>query len=110
MHPLLYKPSFHSHILTGIALIAVIIILLAHREKLRLSLFQTVLLILVIGILAGVHGLSHQGLERDYGYNPLEMLQSVNLGSPSRLIARGVVSPSPSPSSAGDALFMRTRL
>lgn len=96
MQPILSKPAFYAHILTGISLIAVILILLAHREKLRLSLYQIILLILIIGILVGVHGLSHQGMEREYGYNPLEMLKRV-------------VSPAPSPSSAGDALFMRTR-
>jgi L-cystine uptake protein TcyP (sodium:dicarboxylate symporter family) len=96
MQPILSKPAFYTHVLTGIALIVVILTLLAHRENLRLSLFQTILIILIIGILFGIHGLSHQGMDREYGYNPIEMI-------------RHVVSPSPSPSSAGDALFMRTR-
>jgi len=35
--------------------------------------YRLILLVLLFSIATGVHGLSHLGLEENYGYNPLQL-------------------------------------
>ena len=71
-------PSFYAHGMNGLLLfIALIIIVLNYSKFTRLEAYpeRTVYLILLLSIAVGIHGISHLGLERIYGYNPIKYLQ-----------------------------------
>ena len=72
---MLTAPSFYAHIINGILLLVAIVYAFMHSSKLRsLDSHHTLFLILLFGIAIGVHGLSHLGLETNYGFNPLRLL------------------------------------
>jgi hypothetical protein len=65
-------PSFYSHVLGGVlGLIVLIMILFNFREVRSLFLYDQLMLLLALSVAAGVHGISHQGMEELYGYYPL---------------------------------------
>jgi uncharacterized membrane protein len=71
-------PSFYAHGMNGLLLfIALIIIVLNYSKFTRLEAYpgRTLYLILLLSIAVGIHGISHLGLERIYGYNPIKYLQ-----------------------------------
>jgi len=73
-------PSFYAHAINGILLfIAVIIIITNYSKITRLEAYpgRTVVLLLLLSIAVGIHGISHLGLERVYGFNPLKCVASV---------------------------------
>jgi uncharacterized membrane protein len=74
-----YLPqSFYAHGMNGLLLfIALIIIVLNYSKFTRLEAYpgRTLYLILLLSIAVGIHGISHLGLERIYGYNPIKYLQ-----------------------------------
>jgi hypothetical protein len=66
------SPSFYAHIVNGILLLAAIIVFIKNYKKLvSLESYKFIKLVLFLSIAAGVHGLSHLGLESVYNYNPL---------------------------------------
>jgi hypothetical protein len=66
-----FHPSIIAHSLNGgLFLFAVILSLVYYRTLANLDSYRSILLILAFGIIAGIHGLSHLGLEYAYGYNP----------------------------------------
>lgn len=66
------SPSFYAHIVNGILLLAAIIVFIKNYKKLvSLESYKFIKLVLFLSIAAGVHGLSHLGLETVYNYNPL---------------------------------------
>ena len=70
-------PSLLAHILNGGLLFAAIVFIVMHYNKLvKLTEFNLIILILALSIAAGIHGLSHIGLEYVYGYNPLMILHT----------------------------------
>ena len=70
-------PSLLAHVLNGGLLFVAIVFILMHYNKLiKLSEFNLIILILALSIAAGIHGLSHIGLEYVYGYNPLMILHT----------------------------------
>uniref|UniRef100_A0A6C0DTN0 DUF2231 domain-containing protein n=1 Tax=viral metagenome TaxID=1070528 RepID=A0A6C0DTN0_9ZZZZ len=72
----LLPPSFYAHILNGILLfIALIVIALNYSKLNKYEHYpgSTAILILLLSIAVGVHGISHLGLERVYGYNPIKL-------------------------------------
>jgi len=74
-HPLFKMPSFYAHILNGLFLLfAVILVVMNMNELKRLKLSKMIYLILLFSIGFGVHSLSHLGLEKVYGFNPISTL------------------------------------
>ena len=66
-----FHPSIIAHTLNGgLFLVAVILSLVYYKSLASLDSYRFILLILVFGIIVGIHGLSHLGLEYAYGYNP----------------------------------------
>jgi hypothetical protein len=65
-------PSFYAHVINGILLLAAFIILLQNYSSFKnLDKYRLIIIVLLFSIAAGVHGLSHLGMEKIYGYNPL---------------------------------------
>ena len=65
-------PSFYAHVLGGVlGLIVLMKILLNFRKVQMLGLYEHLILLLALSIAAGVHGISHQGMEVLYGYYPI---------------------------------------
>jgi tetrahydromethanopterin S-methyltransferase subunit E len=65
-------PSFYAHILNGILLVVAVVLLYLHWSAIsRLSPLPLISLVLLLSVSVGVHGLSHAGLEHEYGFSPL---------------------------------------
>jgi len=66
-----FHPSIIAHSLNGgLFLVAVILTIAYYRTLANLDSYRAILLILAFGMIVGIHGLSHLGLEYAYGYNP----------------------------------------
>jgi len=59
--------------LNGILLFAAVVLILVYPPK--LDTFKLIVLMILLSIAAGIHGLSHLGLEWAYGYNPLSKIR-----------------------------------
>jgi hypothetical protein len=57
----------------GLLLLGGILIAMNISFILRLPALQLILLVLILSIAVGVHGLSHAKLETAYGFNPLKI-------------------------------------
>jgi hypothetical protein len=66
------EPSFYAHIISGIFMFIAIIIMIMNYSKIKsLDSYRFLILIMLLSISIGIHGISHLGLETIYGYNPL---------------------------------------
>ena len=66
-----FKPSVAAHAIHGILALLAIVFLLAFSSKLQsLDAYRVLVLILLFSVTIGIHGISHLGLERTYGYSP----------------------------------------
>ena len=64
-------PSFHALVITGIILFSVFILLIRnYKEFAKLKLYDKIVLLCMISIAIGSHGLIHLGVEQNYGFNP----------------------------------------
>jgi hypothetical protein len=70
MHP--RAPSFYALVLTGISIGAILLYLYMKGMR-AMTPFQVGTLAILLGILVGIHGLLHLGVEVIYGYNPSEI-------------------------------------
>jgi hypothetical protein len=71
------SPSFYAHVVNGVLLFAAIVVIIMNYKKLvSLESYKFIKLVLFLSIAAGVHGLSHLGLETVYNYNPLSIFDS----------------------------------
>ena len=69
-------PSYYALALTGILLLINFIIVIKNFKKLRTETpYHIIRLITAIGVLVGIHGILHLGLEKVYNYNPLKFIQ-----------------------------------
>lgn len=69
------NPAFYAHIINVSLLLFALIIFYTQFSKIRkLEPYRLIMLSLLFASAIGVHGLSHQGLENSYGYNPLSQL------------------------------------
>lgn len=68
------KPSYYSLIFTGIIWVAVFILILQNFPSLRRSPEKLIIVFSLFGILVGVHGLIHLGLESYYNFNPMDII------------------------------------
>ena len=67
---LLTVPSFWSLVLTGMAILYIIIEL--SFKSIYGGKTKHIVMVTLIGLLIGVHGLLHLGMETVYGYNPMK--------------------------------------
>jgi len=75
MNNLYSKPSFYSHISNGVLLFIAFIFLYKNYSKIiRLEPYKLISLILLLSMSIGIHSLSHLGLEKGYGYNPMSII------------------------------------
>jgi len=74
MEKLFTVPSIMTHMLNGgLLLLGGLLIALNFSFIRRLPALQLIILVLILSIAVGVHGLSHVGVESAYGYNPLKI-------------------------------------
>ncbi len=68
------KPSFWTLPITGIIILYVYIKIMYDWDKLskETTHIYFLMILLMFGILIGIHGLIHLGLEKNYSFNPLE--------------------------------------
>ena len=73
-------PSVYAHILNGFLLLLAIILLFRYIGKIRnLEPYKLIILTLFFSISIGIHGLSHLGLEKGYGYNPMNIFYALKI-------------------------------
>jgi hypothetical protein len=74
MEKLFTTPSIMTHTLNGgLLLLGGLLIFLNFSFIRRLPALQLITLVLILSIAVGVHGLSHVGVEKAYGYNPIKL-------------------------------------
>lgn len=67
-------PSFYAHVLNGVLLFIAVIVLYNNYSKInKIDTYKIVILLLLFSIGIGIHGISHQGLEKNYNFNPLNI-------------------------------------
>lgn len=65
-------PSFYAHALNGLfLLLAVVLVIVNMAEIKRLKVSKIIMIVLLFSLGFGIHSLTHLGLERAYGFNPL---------------------------------------
>jgi hypothetical protein len=65
-------PAIYAHILNGILVFTAVIFVFWNIAKLQgIDIYKKIVLMLLIGISIGVHGLSHFELDRMYKYNSM---------------------------------------
>ena len=70
---LLTKPSFYSLAFTGFLILAIFVIIICNMKRFsNLSPECLIKVLSLVGLLIGVHGIQHLGLEVAYNYNPME--------------------------------------
>lgn len=76
---LLIAPSLHSLFITGILLLTILFIVIKHFQQFkRLDFYHKVVVLSLISIAIGTHGLIHLGVEYVYGFNPYKIFQEYN--------------------------------
>ena len=69
------KPSFYALSFTGILILSIFVIIICNIKRFKnLSPEMVIKVLSLFGILIGVHGLQHLGLEVVYNYNPMEQI------------------------------------
>ena len=72
---LLLFPSFYAHVINGLLLLVALIMLYKNYANIRkLDPYKLIMLALIFSIGTGIHCLTHLGLEKVYGYNPMSIL------------------------------------
>ena len=71
----MFYPSVLAHMMNGFLLLVAFVTIFLYFSKLRvLDAYHIVVLVLLSSVAVGVHGISHLGLEREYEYNPWNLL------------------------------------
>jgi len=75
MNIIYLNPSFYAHVMNGIVLLVAFILLYTNYSKItRLEPYKLICLTLLLSMSIGIHGLSHLGLEKGHGYNPISLV------------------------------------
>ena len=70
-----FIPSINSLFFTGILMLSIFILFIANfRQFIKINYYQKILLLSVMAIAIGVHGLIHLGVEVNYGFNPFKWI------------------------------------
>ena len=65
----MYPPSILAHMLNAFFLLVSLFFVMIYFSKLQgLDAYRILVLILLFSLVVGVHGISHLGLEREYGF------------------------------------------
>jgi tetrahydromethanopterin S-methyltransferase subunit E len=65
-------PSFSAHVINAILMVAAVVVAYINFSVLKkLEPYKLIMIFLVFSIAVGIHGISHLGLEKVYGFNPL---------------------------------------
>jgi hypothetical protein len=65
-------PAFLAHMLSAALMgIALYIVVTSFGSLRKLDTYRMLVLVLLFSIIVGIHGISHLGLKRAYGYNML---------------------------------------
>jgi hypothetical protein len=65
-------PSFYAHALNGLFLLIAILLVIMNRSELkRLKPSKMIIIVLLFSLGFGIHSLTHLGLEKVYGFNPI---------------------------------------
>ena len=76
MNNVFTNPSVYAHILNGLLiLVSVIVIYKNYGKIIKLDYYKFLILVLLISLVVGVHGLSHLGLEYIYGLNFINIIR-----------------------------------
>lgn len=68
-------PSLYAHIIGGfLFFISLIMIIMNYKNMQKVSIYNSILLLLIYAIFITIHGISHIELERVYNYNPIVTL------------------------------------
>jgi hypothetical protein len=68
-------PSLYAHVLNGILLFIAFILFCKNYSKItRLEPYKLISLTLLFSLGVGIHGISHLGLEKIYGFNPMSII------------------------------------
>ena len=71
-------PSMMAHALNGLLMFAAVLVAyMNYRVLWRVDPYKKVLIFLVFSVAIGIHGISHLGLEKGYGFNPLKIIYSL---------------------------------
>jgi hypothetical protein len=72
---ILTAPSLNSLFVTGFMLLSILIIFITNFQQFkRLDFYHKLIIISLITIAVGTHGLIHLGVEKAYGFNPYKWL------------------------------------
>ena len=67
-----------AHALNGLLMFAAVLVAyMNYRVLWRVDPYKKVLILLVFSVAIGIHGISHLGLEKGYGFNPLKIIYSL---------------------------------
>ena len=67
-----------AHALNGLLMFAAVLVAyMNYRVLWRVDPYKKVLIFLVFSVAIGIHGISHLGLEKGYGFNPLKIIYSL---------------------------------
>jgi hypothetical protein len=68
---ILIAPSLNSLFITGLLLLCILIVFIKNFKLIRnLNYYQKIMLLSIITIAIGIHGLIHLGAEMQYNFNP----------------------------------------
>ena len=63
-----------AHALNGLLMFtAVVVAYMNYRVLYKLDPYKKVMILLVFSVAIGIHGISHLGLEKGYGFNPFKV-------------------------------------
>ena len=76
-------PSFYAHVLNGLFLLfAIILVIMNMTELKRLKPSKMIVIVLLFSLVFGIHSLTHLGLEKVYGFNPINRFNPMNRFNP----------------------------
>lgn len=68
---ILIAPSLNSLFVTGFFILFILVIFIKNYKKfMSLDHYRKIIILSLISIAVGIHGLIHLGVEREYGFNP----------------------------------------
>ena len=69
------KPSYYASAINGFTVFVALILIFSNYSSLKkMDPFRIIILVILFGLLIGMHGLMHLGLENSYNYNPMEQM------------------------------------
>ena len=67
------KPSFYAHAINGFTILFALLLIFTNFTSIKkMDIYRIITLVFLFGLLIGIHGLLHLGLETQYNYNPID--------------------------------------